>query len=94
MPYGLSLCSVIIMPSKFSDKAEMCSFLVNVVCSIKLDLKRRGLLGDGLMVMDACFSCEHYKTFVRDMEEEEAEFFEFEKRVRKNPQAYIYGELE
>ena len=59
------------------SKSEMCLFLVDVVCSFKRDLLRRGLLkkGERVYVLDQCSTCKHYKEFVRGMEKEEEEFF-------------------
>ena len=57
-------------------KLLSCLFLLDVLCS---HVKREGLTG----VMERCFKCSHYLRFMREMEEEEAEFFEEAERLRR-----------
>lgn len=40
-----------------------------------------------------CWKCPHYKQFNREMLKEDMDFWVWEEKVRKNPDAYLRGEL-
>ena len=52
-----------------------CLFLRDVLCSYRKT--------EGSGVMDRCMKCPHYKTFLREMEEEEERFFEEVEKTRR-----------
>ena len=53
-----------------------CIFLLGVRCAFRKD-------ADDFRPMEKCFTCCHYLTFVRELEEEEDEFFAFADDVEK-----------
>lgn len=59
---------------EFDQGKGYCMYLHDVLCSFRLSSK--------LFWMGRCRTCVHYEMFVREMEEEEEEFFEEVERLR------------
>jgi hypothetical protein len=55
--------------------------------------KIKGVHFVGKGILNVCDECTEYKRFVREMDKEENEFFEFCKRVRADPQGYLEGRI-
>ena len=56
-------------------KLLSCLFLLDVLCSFRKSEKS--------YIMNRCSECVHYKRFLKEMQEEEEEFFEEADRIRK-----------
>jgi hypothetical protein len=66
------------MNDSVSEKKVLsCIFFTDVFCSFRKS--------ERFAVMDRCFECPQYLRFEREMDEEEEEFFEFERRLREAP---------
>jgi len=59
-----------------SPKALHCLFLLDVLCSFRKSEKVFG-------IMNRCLKCKHYFRFLKEMEEEEDEFFERVEAIRR-----------
>ena len=59
------------------SKAEigLCVFFDDVLCSFRRT--------KGYYIMARCLKCKHYLRFLREMAEEEEEFWEWEGKVRR-----------
>ena len=56
-------------------KLFSCFFLSDVVCSFRTS--------EHFGVMSRCLKCLHYRRFMREMHEEEEEFWKEEEKIRK-----------
>jgi hypothetical protein len=56
-------------------KLLSCLFLLDVLCVFRKTEK--------FGIMNRCSKCLHYKRFLREMEEEEEQFWEEEEKIRK-----------
>jgi hypothetical protein len=74
-------------PHAFDKETKVlsCVLFDDVLCSFRKSEK--------CDFMDRCFKCPQFKRFVREMDEEEQEFFDYVDKVRKNPQGYWDGEF-
>ena len=61
--------------SHSEKKLLFCLFLVDVLCSFRKSEK--------FYIMNRCFECPHYKRFLKEMQDEEDEFFEECERIWK-----------
>lgn len=59
-----------------STKQYECFFLVDTLCQFR---KHKDISG----IMHRCLKCPQYERFMREMEEEEEQFFEEVERIRK-----------
>ena len=62
-------------PNRFA-KPLSCVFFDDVICSFRKGER-------GVRIMDRCLKCRHYVRFLREMEKEEDEFFDYVERVRR-----------
>lgn len=74
------------MVSEDDLKRFSCSFWDDVLCSYKKN-------EDEFAVLGRCHGCEHYKRFMREMEEEDERIMNEIDETLKNPEAYQRGEL-
>ena len=56
-------------------KLLFCFFLPNVLCGFRKSEK--------FGIMDRCLKCEHYARFLKEMAEEDEEFWDEEAKIRK-----------
>lgn len=64
----------------------LCIFFDDVFCPFsKVPKEKRS--------SSVCLGCSRYEKFHHEMDEEEVEFWRFEEAVRKDPDAYLRGEL-
>ena len=70
-----------------AEKLLSCLFLLDVLCSFRRRYEKLG-------IMNRCLECVHYKRFLKEMQEEEEEFFEEAEKIWKYGYPKSFGDLE